>query len=218
MIGLLTKNLGWKLLSVGLAVLLWAALVRDPELATTVSVPVMFRGMPEDLEISGELVNRVQLELRGPRTQLTPEDLADAAVVLNLGNVDRPGDRTYTIEPANVSLPNGVIFSRAVPAQIRLHFERRVARKVPVRIQISNPPPDGYRVVSQEVVPDTLAIVGPQSNVEQISFVDTDSIDLSEVYSTAEFHVNTFVADPQVRFTEPPRVIVKIRVERSKPR
>lgn len=217
MIGLLTKNLGWKLLSIALAVLLWAALVRDPELATTVAVPVLFRGMPENLEISGDLVNRVQLELRGPHTLLTPEDLADAAVVLNLGNVNRPGDRTYTIEPANVSVPNGVIFSRAVPAQIRLHFERRVLRQVPVRIQVSNPPPDGYRVVSQEAEPDTRAIVGPQSNVEQISFVDTDSIDLSEVYAEAEFHVNTFVADPQVRFADPPRVIVRVRVERIEP-
>lgn len=218
MIGLFTKNIGWKLLSVGLALLLWAVLVRNPQLATTVSVPVLFRGMPENLEISGELVNRVQLELLGPRTQLTPEALADAAVILNLGSVDRPGDRTYTIEPSNVALPNGVVFSRAVPAQIRIHFERRISRKVPVRIQISDPPPPGYRVVSQEAAPDTLAVVGPQSNVEQISFVDTDSIDLSSVYSTAEFHVHTFVADPQVRFADSPEVTVKVTVEKVEKR
>jgi YbbR domain-containing protein len=213
-IGLLTKNLGWKLLALSLALLLWIALVRDPELATTVTAPVLFRGMPQELELSGELVQRVQLEIRGPQSQLNPEDLTDAAVVLQLGNVDRPGDRTYTIEPSNVSLPTGVLFARAVPAQIRLHFERRISRKVPVRIRITDPPPDGYRVVSQSVEPGTLAIVGPQSNVEQISFVDTDSIDLSNTYGPAEFPVNTFVGNPQVRFEDNARVIVHVVVER----
>ncbi len=212
MIELLTRNLGWKLLSLASALLLWVAFVREPQLATTVSVPVLFRGMPVDLELSGNLVNRVQLQVRGPSGRLKPEDLSDAAVILDLGNINRPGDWTYTIQASNVSLPNAVEFLRAVPAQIRLRFERRVSRLVPVRLHISNPPPDGYRVESQEVVPEQLPIVGPQSNVEQVSFVDTDSIDLSNVVGKAEFRVNTFVSDPQVRFDTDPRVTVKIHV------
>jgi len=210
----LTKNLGWKLLSLALASLLWVALVRDPELATTVAVPVLYRGMPSDLELSGELVDRVRLEVRGPASLLTPEKLSDAAVILDLGAIDHPGDRTYTIQSSNVSLPIGVTFSRAMPAQIRLHFERRISRLVPVRVRISNPPPDGYRIVSQRAEPESLSIVGPQSNVEQVSFVDTDSIDLSDVYGTVRIPVNVFVDDPQVRFEGPPKVVVTIVVER----
>jgi len=198
---------------VSLAMLLWILLVRDPELSTTAPAPVLFRGMPQSLELSGDPVERVQLEVRGPRSQLRPEDLAEAAVILDLGNVDRAGDRTYNIEPSNVSLPTGVLFSRAVPAQIRLHFEQRMSRQVPVRIRITDPPPDGYRLVSQETEPEMLAIVGPQSNVEQVSFVDTDSINLSSVFGYAEFPVNTFVGDPQVRFEDTARVTVKVRVE-----
>lgn len=215
MIQALTKNLFWKLLSLGLAVLLWGIFVRDPELSTTVAVPVLFRGMPADLELSGNLIDRVQLEVRGPSAQLTPDDLARAAVVLDLGNIERPGDRTYTIQESRITLPSGVTCTRAVPSQVRLHFERRISRRVPVRIRISDPPPDGYRVVAQSAEPESLAIVGPQSNVEQVSFVDTDSIDLTNVFSATEFEVNAFVADEQVRFGEPPRVKVRITVEIS---
>lgn len=214
MIRALVGNLRWKLLSLCIAVLLWIVIVRDPELATSISAPVLFRGMPENLEISSELVSRVQLEVLAPSGRLTPEYLADAAVVLNLGNVDRTGDRTYTIQASNVSLPSGVVFSRAVPAQIRLHFERRVARQVPVRVRYSQPPPDGYRVESQTVEPDRLPVVGPQSNVEQVGFVDTDSIDLSRVISEAEFQVNAFVPDPQVRFEGAPVVTVRVDVRK----
>jgi hypothetical protein len=215
MIRAITRNWRWKLLSLALAIGLWMALVRDPELATMVPVPVLFRGMPAEFELSGELVERVQLEVRGPSTQLTAEDLATAAVVLNLGNVDHPGDRTYTIEASNVSLPPGVTFTRAMPGQIRLHFESRISRRVPVRIRISDPPPDGYRVVSQSVAPEALAIVGPESSVELVTFVDTDSISLANVYGAADFKVNTFVADSQVRFDDPPNVVVTVEVEKN---
>ncbi len=215
MIRAITRNWGWKLLSLTLAIGLWVGLVRDPELVTMISVPVLFRGMPNELELSGELVERVQLEIRGPSSHLTPQELSEAAVVLDLGNVDKPGDRTYTVETSNVILPPGVAFVRALPAQIRLHFEARISRRVPVRIRISDPPPDGYRIVSQSVTPEALAIVGPESNVELVTFVDTDSISLREVYGTAQFTVNTFVGDPQVRFDDPPKVVVTIIVEKD---
>ena len=215
MIRLLTKNIGWKLLSIALAILLWVAIVHDPELATSISAPVLFRGMPQDFEISSELVDQVQLEVRGPSGQLTPKSLSDAAVVLDLGNVERPGDRTYTIEQEDVSLPHGVIFARAVPAQIRLHFERRVSREVPVRVRYSSPPPLDYSVERQVVTPDTLRLLGPESNIQQIGFVVTDSIDLSSVVGSAQFQVNAYVADPQVRFESPPVVTVRVHVRKS---
>lgn len=213
---LLTRNLGWKLLSLSLALLLWYLIVRDPDLATSVNVPVLFKGMPQDLEISSDLPDRVQLEVRGPSKQLVPQNLATAAVVLDLGSVHGPGDRTYTITRENVSLPNSVAFTRAIPSQIRLRFEHRISRDVPVRVRFSKSPPKGYAVVGEEVIPDKLRVVGPESNVEQVNFVDTDSIDLSAVVANAEFKVNAFVADPWVRFESPPVVRVKVYVEKAR--
>jgi hypothetical protein len=210
----LTHNLWWKFLSLAVAILLWTVFVRDPELSGTVNAPVLYRGMPEALELSGLLVDRVQLEVRGPRAQLGPGELSEAAVILELGNVDRPGDRTYPIGASNVSLPNGVVFSRAVPSQIRLQFERRIEREVPVRVRVSNPPPAGYRIASQTAEPDKLAVVGPQSHVEQIGFVDTDSIDLSMTQGLVEFKVNVFAPDAQVRFAGATQVVVRVAVEK----
>lgn len=214
MMGLLTKNLGWKLLSLLLAMLLWTVIVRDPDLATLITAPVHFRGMPENLEISSEMVSTVQLEVRGPSGQLTPDNLTNAAVVLDLGNVDRPGDRTYTLEASNVSLPNGVFFSRAMPSQIRIEFERRISREVPVRVQVSTDPPEGYRVERTVVVPESFRVVGPESNVQQLGFVDTDSIDLSSVVASDDFQVNAYISDPRIRFVSSSQVRVTVQVQR----
>ena len=69
---LFTKNVGWKLLSISLAVLLWYVIVRDPDLATSVNVPVLFKGMPPDMEISSDLPERVHLEVRATGPTRSP--------------------------------------------------------------------------------------------------------------------------------------------------
>jgi hypothetical protein len=45
----ITRNLGWKLLSVALAVLLWITVEGEPELVTVQSVPVYYRNVDADL-------------------------------------------------------------------------------------------------------------------------------------------------------------------------
>ncbi len=211
---LLTKNLGLKLLSLLVAILLWAIFVREPQRMTSVWVPVLFEGMPEGFEISAGLIDRVQLEVFGPASQLTPQKMSEAVVVLELGHVDQPGERTYTIRPSDVHLPAGVRCSRAMPSQIRLRFERRASRLIPVRVRYASPPPEGYVITRQEVIPDKLPVVGPATNLELITFVDTDPIDLSQVVGTAEFQVNAFVPDAHLRFEREPRVTVRIQVDK----
>jgi len=213
-IGLFTRNIGWKLLALVLAVLLWLVIVRNPELATAIQVQVLYRGMPEELVMNSDVVQTVRLEIRGPSDQLTPESLTGAMVLLDLGSVEDPGDRTYMIRTSNVSLPRGVTLSRAVPSQIRIRFERRASREVQVRVRLSTPPA-GYELERYVVTPKTLRVVGPEGNVSNLEFVETDSIDLSEVVGSSEFQVNSHVSDPQVRFEASPLVSVRVFVRRS---
>jgi len=89
---LLTQNLGWKLLSLLLAVGLWLAIAREPEVATSLSVPVEFKNMRDDLDISGNLPDRVFLEVRGTSGRLSRDNLSALAVVLDLSDA-QPGQR-----------------------------------------------------------------------------------------------------------------------------
>ncbi len=216
MLGRLTRNLGWKFLSLLIAVLLWYAVVGEPEVATSVSVPIEYKNIPADLEMSTDVLERVHLEVRGPSGKLETSDLANLAVVLDLATVHRPGERTFTIQQWNVNLPSGVILSRAVPAQVRVRFEHRISREVPVRVRYSAPAMPGYRIAHQKVDPPTMRIVGPDSRVSQIESVQTDPIDLASVTSESTFEVHTYVNDSQVRFASAPVVHVKVTLERGK--
>jgi hypothetical protein len=214
LLGRLTKNLGWKFLSLALAVLLWYAIVGEPELATSVAAPILFRNIPADLEISSDVPDRIHLEVRGPSGKLRAANLADMSVVLDLASVRQPGERTFTIQQWNVSLPRGVVLSRAVPAQIRARFENSVSREVPVRTRYTAQVPAGYRIAHQQMEPPTVRIVGPESRVAHVEAVQTDPIDLSGVVGESWFEVHLYVTEPQVRLASAPTARVRVVLDR----
>ena len=63
---LLFQNFGWKLLSLAIAVVIWALVATEPELATFANVRLEYKNLPDGLEISSEPVSSVMLELKGP--------------------------------------------------------------------------------------------------------------------------------------------------------
>jgi YbbR domain-containing protein len=211
----LTHNLGWKLGALVLAILLWVATVGEQELVTTHAVPILYRDLPADLLIGSDAVDAVRVELRGPASKLVPTSLGDLAITLNLSDVNGPGQRTFTLSGADLHLPPGVTFLRAVPSQLRINFPRRVYKDVPVEIQIGAQPAAGYHVVSQEVVPRTVRIVGPERRVGAIAGAQTDAIDLSSATADMEIRVNAFVSDPQVWMETPSLVTVRVGIEKN---
>jgi YbbR domain-containing protein len=209
-------KLGWQLLALAVALVLWLVFTGSPAVVTSISAPIEYQNMPQELETSTDLPRRVSLEISGPAARVHEADLTNRRVVLNLEAVQGPGEWTFTIEGRHIDLPAGLHLVRAIPAQVRLTFERRVSASVPVRVRIAAPPPEGYYVARQQTSPSTLKIVGPESRVRLVGAVDADAIDLSRTVGKALFQVHAFVADPQVRFASPaPKVEVSISLEKT---
>jgi YbbR domain-containing protein len=216
MIGLITQNWKYKVGSVGLASLLWLSVVEETELTTSILVPIQFKNAPKELEMSSDVSDKVHLDLRGPASKLRAAALADTGVLLDLGAIKRPGERTFPVDRAAVNLASGVELDRAIPGQVRLRFENRAAKEVPVTVRIRAQPPGGYEIASQSVEPARLRIVGPESRVSRIESVETDSIDLGDLKDAGEvFAVHAYPADSQVRIEGDGRVRVRIQVKKS---
>ena len=214
MIQILTRNIGWKLLSLAAAVLLWISVSSEPELATVRSVSVEYKNIPDDLEISSRIDDTVDLELRGPSGRLRDLRETRPAVVLDFAAVHEPGERTFTIDRSNAIVPTGIQLVRAIPAQLRFTFEHRMSREVPVKVRLSAAHP-GYGVATVAVVPSKLTIIGPESKVQHTDAVVTDLVDITGVISSKEFHVNTYLDEPQVRFQSPSQVTVRVNVKKN---
>ena len=209
-----TRNVGWKLLSLLIAIAIWIVVAREPELATSLSVPVELKNIPDDLDIGSNVPDRVHLEVRGPSGRLSRDNLADAALILDLGDA-HAGERTYTIHPYNFSLPLGVTFYRAMPSQITLRFDRVASQNVKIFPRYSKPPQPGYRVRGYVLEPENIRIRGPEERVKRIDRVWTDPVDLSGVVSSTEFHTHVNVGDAQVRLDAPTTITLKVTLERT---
>jgi YbbR domain-containing protein len=212
---LITHNFVWKLGSLTLAVLLWYAILGEPELVTTHTAPILYKSLPPGLLIGSDAMDQVRVELRGPSGKLSPDRLEEMAVLLDLSDVKGPGERTFTLSDADFHLPQGVTFMRSVPSQLRVRFARLMSREVPVNIRIYAPLPAGFRMVQQKAVPETLRIAGPEGRVSSVTSAETDAIDLSGTTANREIKVNAFISDPQVRFEVSPVVTIKLTVEKN---
>jgi hypothetical protein len=211
----LTTNLQWKILALVFAIGLWSVVVGEPELVTSHSVPIYYKNLPRELEIGSDVPDRVHLELRGPAGKLSPSSLADTSVLVDLSPVQAPGERTFTMSAASISLPVGVQLLRTVPSQLRMRFERLLVKDIPVEVRHGLDPPAGYTVKSQTATPSKLRIIGPESRVQQVEAAQTDAIDLATVVGRSEYRVHAYVADPQVRFDGSPIVTVTVQVEKK---
>ena len=215
MIELLTRNWGWKVLSLVAAVLVWATFAGDQQLTFFYNAPVTYKGLRSGLEISSDSAASVTLELRGGSRALDKVTGTRSAVLLDFSPVAAAGERTFDIDPSNVKLPLGASLLRSIPSQLRFRFERSIVRDVPVKIRVAGDPSHGLRVGRQTVVPDSVKVVGPESRVVLVDSAVTDSVDLSSVEDMKEFRVNTFVGDPHVRFESSSRVLVRIEMEKK---
>lgn len=127
----LTHNLGWRLLSVLLALLLWITVEGEPELVTVQAVPVFYRNVEPNLALVANAPNAIRLELRGASDVLSRENLANVAVLLDLSGQTEPGEKTFSISRPSVALPAGVSFVRSDPPEIKLHLDRALPDRNP---------------------------------------------------------------------------------------
>jgi hypothetical protein len=211
----ITKNLGWKLLSLVLAGLLWFAFSSAPLVVTTHTAPIVYDNLANGWMVTGNSPETVHLELRGPPGRLTVASLAETVVRLDLASAGSNADRTFTISESNLNLPPGVTFLRAVPSQLRLRLARLAQKEVPVEVRFSGALPAGYQLAGQSVSPGQLRIGGSETRVASVTQVETDPIDLHSLTQTADYRVDAFVDDPQVHFESPPQVTVHLIVERT---
>jgi YbbR domain-containing protein len=212
----LTANLGWKLLSVGLAFVLWAIMGRQSEMEMNVSAPVQYKNIPDDLEISSEIPEHVSLDIRGPADRLTPAYLANASVELDFGAMHTPGERTFNIDSHDTRLPLGILLTRAVPSQIRVRFDRTATRDVPLRARFYGSPPDGYHVAECILQPPVIHLRGPESHVDAITEVQTDPIDVHDIIGRHVGRVHAYVGDPQVRVVGQEYIDYELTMEKGR--
>lgn len=208
------NNLGLKLLSLLIAVLLWMAFARNPVTEIAINVPIELQHVPEQLEISSEHIPQVQIRLRGPERLVRQLSESQVHAAIDLAGA-RPGERTYDLTGRQISLPQGVEVVQVVPSQFRVSFDSRTTRQVAVRPRVIGTFATGFRISEVLANPSEVTIVGPEKRVNDIENAITDPVDASGVVGRTTFTTNVFVADPLVRIVRPGPIHVTVTTEKT---
>lgn len=210
----LTENVGLKLLSLAVAVLLWAAVGNDPVTEAVFRVPIEFINVPASLEVLTEQPS-VQLWARGPSHAVRRASPGDFAVRVNVAPIAGPGARSFSLDPASVVAPSPLQVVEVIPSEVGVTLEQTVYKEVPIEPHFSGEPAPGYGVKEFRVNPSQARIVGPGSLVSPIAAASTDPVDLTRLAGDKTFETNVYVPNPLVRFASPRAVKVTVVVEKS---
>src|SRR5690606_5139455 len=101
---------------------------------------------------------------------------------------------------------------RISPAQVALDVDRLVERSLPVVLELSGTPPEGFRVVEREVAPRRVTVSGPASVIDDVEEAHTEPVAIRPRAETITATVPLRRDDPQLRFS-PPRVDVRVQIE-----
>ncbi len=160
----------------------------------------------------------VQLQISGPRDALAGRSFGRTAVLLDLSEVTKSGERTYDVPDSVVGLPPRVKLVRALPFQLRILLEKHITRQVPVQLRLPEQLPAGFRVIKSVITPSSMIISGPESKVNDVDFVQTDTFDFGTIEKGSgdrivEGKLHTFVENTRVRIDSVPQVDAKVHLE-----
>ncbi len=159
--GFATRNIGLKALALALAAILWTgvAYASNPPDTRAVTVPVpQAPGQVAPYTLVRPIQDLV-IRVSGTRAHLSAFNTSDLTITVDYRAITRSGAQTIPVNVVNndsdVTLDNP---PTGVPAEV----DRLDSRTVDVSVDISQPPPQGYVVVSSSAVPGTVTVVGPQ--------------------------------------------------------
>ncbi len=171
-------NLGLRVLSVMLALALFAVARQPVSDVRISSVPLEFRGLTQGVEISGSIDQTVSLRMRGPRDVMRGLNPSQLSVVANLSNKE-PGERVIQLRPEDVSRPDNVQVIQIDPPSIKLLLEPTVSKNVKIEPQFFGLG-QGMEVYKVDPEPPEVEIEGPLSQVSKVNFVLTETVNLTQ--------------------------------------
>ncbi len=113
-----------KLFALLAAFLLWSTYTSEPAAEIAYVVPLEFRNVPAQLELSGDLPAQVRLRVRGRSALLRRLSPADLGISVNLAGAP-PGELFIRLTPDMVETPYGATIVRIAPADFRLSLVPR---------------------------------------------------------------------------------------------
>lgn len=214
---LLASKLFLKILSLLVASLVWYYIAADrgTEIVRTVTVPLEFLNVPADMSVSSS-VREVDIQVSGTR---------ESAVSLSgsiASQVDLKGlEEGVHRKPVQALLPSGANLVEISPSFVELELTKMGSKILPVKLELPEDLPPGYRIEDVLVLPDKVVVKGPEDELSDLENVwvlpSADQIQ-SEKEISLPLTASKEISDETLFMIEPRQVTLSFKLVKGLPR
>lgn len=215
-------NIGLKLASFFLALLLYAHVVTEQQRESILQVPVSYSGLADTLAVRGAPPDHIAATIRGKWKDLIRLGLSNPLLPVDLTGIG-PGPYIEAITPekmATRAFPPELakvleVTAIGDPGEVALTIEPKTERWVQVRARLAGEPAPGWRLDGPpEVSPESVLVSGPQSAVEAADTLNTLPVDITEERARIQREVSVDTGSAPL-IPEPRRIVVTLHLARA---
>ncbi len=200
------------LLALAISMILWGIAHGSSSIERGLDVPVSFHNLPDDLVVTGQSADQVNIRVRGSRSALRNLQPAKLEYVLDAAGA-KSGLSVYEVDASRLDLPRGVNPVSRSPASLEVEFELRGRRSVRIRADAEGEPAAGFLIGEIVVDPPRVWLTGARSEVMRLTEVVTETIEVSGADAPIDREVRLSLGGGHVWMEENQPVRVKIPIE-----
>jgi len=208
----IARNWRMGFLALGIATILWGIAHSSSSIERSLDVPVSFQNLPDDLVVTSQSSDRVNIRVRGSRAALRNLAAAKLEYVVDVAGA-KPGTGSFEVDVSRFDLPRGANVVGRSPASLEIDFERRGRRAVRVRPDVEGEPAAGFLMGEATVEPPHVWLTGARSEVMRLDEVVTETIDVAGLQTPIDREVRLSLGAGHVWMEESRPVRVKIPIE-----
>ena len=200
-----------KLLSLGLALMLWMIVSGEETVERGLRVPLELTQVPAGLELLGDVPATVDVRVRGASGALSRVAAGDVVAVLDL-HTAQSGRRLFPLTPDQVRVPFGVEIVQVLPSAVTMAFEPSASREVPITPAVDGRPAPGYVIGPLSAEPRVVEVIGPDSAVKRATEVVTEPVSVAGARAHVKQSVILGLLDPALRLKTARSAMVTVQI------
>lgn len=205
------KNLGYKLLAVGVAFMLWGVSHSTSSAEQGFDLPVVLSGVPDDLVITDQTSDTVNIRLRGSRAALRRLPVGDLSYEVDLSGAQL-GVTSHVVETETLDLPRGLQVVSRSPAGIEFTAVRLGRRAIPLKADLVGEVAEGFVLEGVELDPPRVWVSGPRSEVLRLGEILTETIQVDALQASVERTVRPSLVGRHLWLEKDQDIKVRVRI------
>ena len=200
---MLTENLGLRIFSLFLAVLIWMQSVLVTEHKSIISLPVQLKSVPKNVTLEN-LPKTIPFAVKGKGLEIIKLLISNPQVTIDASSIT-PNTDIISLTDYTVDLPENVNLTLIGPAQSdRIAVQADVFHKRDVAVQLDFADEQSRRYFSElkySIIPEKVTIFGPKSKVQSISELKTVQIS-RDMLSEPSLDLDLLIPEQEISVSE----------------